>query len=265
MTRGVLLFAFNTPQVDYYQMAVATAKRVNHFLDLPVSIVTDNETLDSVTDSYQFDSLHIVEKDQSNQKNKQVWINKGRYQAYTLTPYDETLLLDTDYLINSNQLLKAFDLCEDILAPNRTSFLDNPESVQEEISKLSFNTLWATVIIFKKTLKAQQVFECMEMVQNNYLHYSNIYNFIGGMYRNDYSLTISLRIVNGHLDDNKDFLPWNLVHAAKDTKIYKVNDTEFNTEYLVMSRNTQKSTYFLIKDIDFHLLDKDNYMELVNV
>ena len=263
--RGALLFAFNTPQVDYYQMAVATAKRINHFLGLPVSIVTDAQTVSSATDPYVFDTLHIVQPDDSNQKNKQVWMNKGRWQAYELSPYDETLLLDTDYLVNSDQLLKAFDLCEDIICPNRTSFLDNPDSIQEEISKLSFNTLWATVIIFKKSLKANQVFDCMKMIQENYLHYSNVYNFIGGMYRNDYSLTIALRIVNGHLDDNKDFLPWNLLHAAKDVKVYRVNDTEFNTEYLVMSRNSDKSTYFYIKDVDFHLLDKDNYMELVNV
>ena len=36
MTKGALLFAFNSPKYNYYEMAVATAKRINHFLDLPV-------------------------------------------------------------------------------------------------------------------------------------------------------------------------------------------------------------------------------------
>lgn len=264
MTRGVLLFAFNTKQVDYYEMAIATAKRVEHFLKLPVSVVTDSNTI--LTDyDYTFDRVLIEESDDSNKKNQQVWINKGRFKAYQLSPYDETLLLDTDYLINSDKLSQGFNLCEDVLTPNKTSFLDNPKGIQEEISKLSFNTLWATVIFFKKTQKAKEVFDCMKMVQDNYQHYANVYNFSGGMFRNDYALTIALRIVNGHLDDSKDYLPWNLVHAAKDVKAYKVNDIPFNTEYLMMSRTNEKPTYFFIKDIDFHLLDKENFMELVDV
>jgi len=43
MTKGILLFAFNNGTVDYYKMAVATAKRANQFLNLPVSVVTDNK------------------------------------------------------------------------------------------------------------------------------------------------------------------------------------------------------------------------------
>ena len=38
MSKGALLFAFNSPKYNYYEMAVATAKRINHFLNLPVTI-----------------------------------------------------------------------------------------------------------------------------------------------------------------------------------------------------------------------------------
>ena len=37
MSKGVILFAFNSPKFNYYDMAVATAKRANHFLNLPVN------------------------------------------------------------------------------------------------------------------------------------------------------------------------------------------------------------------------------------
>ena len=39
MTRGALLFAFNSPKYDYYAMAEHTAKRINHFLNMPVTLV----------------------------------------------------------------------------------------------------------------------------------------------------------------------------------------------------------------------------------
>jgi hypothetical protein len=111
MTRGAILFAFNNQKFDYYKMAVATAKRINHFLNMPVTVVTND---DSITDTtYKFDHTITVEADKTNYREKQIWINKGRYQAYELSPYDETLLLDTDYMINSTKLLSVFDYYDD--------------------------------------------------------------------------------------------------------------------------------------------------------
>lgn len=255
MNRGVLLFAFNTPDIDYVDMAVKTAKRVNHFLNLPVSIVTDSE----VKHDYQFDNVIIVSAQSDNVKEGKVWNNKGRYRAYELTPYDETILLDTDYLINSDKLLSVFDFYDDFCCHDTTSFILNPNAPQEIISSLSFKTLWATVIVFRKTLRTKQIFESLEMVQSNYQHYVNLHKFIGHMYRNDYGLTFSLRIVNGHLDNKRDTIPWNLLHADKDVTVYKNSSTEFNTEYMII----KEKQYITVRDCDFHMMGKQNFMEIV--
>jgi hypothetical protein len=266
MSKGAILFAFNSPKFDYYKMAVATAKRVNHFLDMPVTIVTD-ET--SITDTkYQFDNTVIVTPDKNNIREGSVWINKGRHQAYKFSPYDETLLLDTDYMVNSNKLLKAFELYDDFCCHNNTSFLMQPGLPQEILSAYSFKTLWATAVVFKKTSRAQQIFECLEMVQNNYDHYCNIHSFVGGVYRNDYALTLALRIVNGHSENQRDYIPWNLVHLGnKNVHVYRNNDDELNTEYTVMYDNWQRGKirkeYTVIKDMDFHVMNKANFMELI--
>ena len=45
MTRGILLFAFNTPNVNYVEMAVETSKRSNHFLNLPVTVISFSTNL----------------------------------------------------------------------------------------------------------------------------------------------------------------------------------------------------------------------------
>ena len=104
MSKGALLFAFNTDTVDYFSMAVYTAKRINHFLNLPVTVITDNIE-NTINCDYQFDNVIYTESDHSNFKDNKVWLNKGRYQAFNDSPYDETLLLDTDYIINSDKLL----------------------------------------------------------------------------------------------------------------------------------------------------------------
>jgi hypothetical protein len=267
MTRGILLFAFNTPKVDYFKMAVHTAKRAKHFLNLPVSVVTDESTNVKEYD-FTFDNVFIQTADKTNTKDSDVWINKGRYQAYDLSPYEETLLIDTDYLINSNTLIKVFDLYDDFMCHNTTSFLMIPNSEQEKVSETSFNTLWATVIAFRKTEKTKMIFNCMKMVQENYEHYINLYNILGLSYRNDFALTIAHRIVNGQSEDITDYIPWNLVHIGKNTTLYNDTTEQLNTTYTAVydkwNNGKIKKEYCTVTDTDFHLLNKENFMELIN-
>lgn len=266
MSRGAILFAFNSPKFDYYKMAVATAKRINHFLDMPVTVVTDDKSISN--DPYKFDNTVVIEPDRNNNRDWGVWINKGRYQAYELSPYDETLLLDTDYMVNSNKVLDIFNYYDDFCCHNKTSFLMQPGLPQEVLSVYSFDTLWATVVAFKKSNRAKQIFECLEMVQKNFDHYGNLHGFVAGTFRNDYALTLALRIANGHITINRDFIPWNLVHVGqKNIHVYKNSNDEFNTEYTAIYDNWQrgkiKKEYITIKDFDFHVMNKTNFLELI--
>ena len=266
MSRGVLLFAFNNEKFNYYEMAMATAKRANHFLGLPVTVVTDPASF-PLKKPHPFDRVMLINADKTNIRDYNIWINKGRYQAYQMSPYDETILLDTDYMINSDTLLKTFDIYDDFCCHDTTSFLMHPGVPQEVLSVYSFNTLWATVVTFRKTKRAEQIFGCLEMIQKNYDHYANIHNFIGGIFRNDYALTLALRIANGHSDNPQDIIPWNLVHVGKNTSVFRNSDDPLNTEYTVMFdawKNAKiKKEYILLKDTDFHCMNKANFMEMI--
>lgn len=267
MSRGVILFAFNSPKYNYYTMAEYTAKRINHFLNLPVTVVTDNTSLPA-DPKYVFDKTILVEPDKNNIREYTVWINKGRYQAFDLSPYDETIVVDTDYMVNSSKLLKTFDTYDDFCCHDTTTFLMHPKAPQEVLSAYSFKTLWATVMTFKKTKRAKQIFECLEMVQKNYDHYANIHSFISNVYRNDYALTLALRIANGHTLLKHDIIPWNLIHVGKNTSVHADSTDNFNTEYTVMYDNWQRGKlrkeFITIKDLDFHVMNKENFVELMN-
>ena len=265
MKKGVLLFAYNNEECDYYTMAVATARRINHFLDLPVSIVT---TKDYAYPDPAIDQLIFQAPDNSNKKDGLLWNNTGRFNAWTLTPYDETIVLDADYVVNSRKLLKVFDFYDDFCCHDKTSFLMIPDAEQEYLSKLSLRSVWATVMYFKKTKRSRHIFQCMRMIQNNFQHYANIHNFVSATYRNDYSLTLALRIVNGHTDNKQDFIPWNLVHVGKSTRVIhhenfdRVKNTEFLINYDNWKNNKIKKEYMIVKDMDFHMLNKENFIGL---
>lgn len=266
MSRGALLFAFNSPKFNYYDMAVATAKRINHFLDIPVTIVTDSDSLPE-KQTYTFDNVILAEADKTNKRDWGTWINKGRYRAFNLSPYDETLLLDTDYMVNSNKLLTTFDLPTDFCCHDTTSFLMYPDAVQEVLSAYSFKTLWATAVTFKKTKRSNLIFQSLEMIQKNFEHYAQIHGFISVTFRNDYALTLATRIVNGHTTPIEDVIPWNLLHVGKNTTIYKNSDDEFSTDYTIIfdnwNRGKIRKEYITIKDTDFHVMNKENFLELI--
>ena len=256
MSRGVVLIAHNNEKYDYYKMATFVAERVNRFLKLPVTIITDEK---SNSNSYSFEKTIIVEPDSSNYRKKNVWINKGRYKVFDLSPYDETLVLDTDYILNSNQLLNLFDHHNDFACHKKIRWL--LEDVEPEmLSKQTVHTLWATVMMFRKTNRTEQVFQMIKMVQENYEHYANIYKFLPYMYRNDYALTIALKTVNGHMEDNQDYINHRLLHVSTNVKVSRINDLE----YLLIAEDqkSKKNKYMLLKDVDFHMINKTNYMEL---
>lgn len=269
MTRGVILFAFNSSEYNYFKMAEFTAKRVNHFLNLPVTLVTDKKSLSSST-GYKFDKVVTIKPDSKNQIHGRVWINKGRYQAYKLSPYDETLLLDVDYVVNSDRLLKTFDIMDDFICHESISYIMNEHGKKEyfDNNQMALSTLWATVVAFKKTERVKNIFECLQMVQENYSHYSNLYKLDPDTFRNDYGLTIALKIVNGHSITCSDIVPWNLTHIGLNTYVYPNSTKEYNTEYTLIYdkwvRNKIKKEYLVIKDLDFHVINKDIFLELVN-
>lgn len=255
VSKGVVLFAHNTDTIDYYAMASYTAGRIYKFLNLPVTVITDNN---SITTDFSFDRIIKVDPDYSNKRKKSVWINKGRFEVFDLTPYEETILLDTDYMINGDQLLKTFDYYSDFVCYHDSKyFLKN--NLNEQLSKKSFPTLWATVIRFRKTERVEQVFEMINMIQNNYQHYSEVHGFLPHMYRNDYALTIALRTVNGQFECAEDMIPGQLLHVDINVKIERIDDTTYKI-YTYDSEKIKK--YIIIKDIDFHMLNKYDFMGL---
>jgi hypothetical protein len=255
MTRGAVLFAHNNGITDYFKMAAYTASRIERFLNIPVTVITDDK---SVTCSYPFDKVMYKTPDTSNSRNKSKWINKGRYEVFEMSPYDDTIIIDTDYLINSRNLLRVFDLPSDFVSFRNCKYLMEDQE-PERIGKNGFETMWATVMRFTKTQRTADIFKMIKMVQDNYNHYSELHNFAPYMYRNDYALTIALRTANGHVEKYDDYIPWNLLHAGIKTKVTRLSDTEYNLE---RHDNQQRLRTITLKDCDFHMLDKDNFMEI---
>jgi len=120
VSKGVLLFAHNNDTVDYVQQAVFCAKRVKRFLNLPVTLVTDKQSVASFPFDINKYIENIVYQEVENQHNfrtfrsstdsvRDKWFNTNRFLAYELSPYEQTLVLDTDVVLCNNNLLQLFN------------------------------------------------------------------------------------------------------------------------------------------------------------
>lgn len=222
MTTGALIFAFNNEHTDYVGLAAWSSRRVHRYLNIPVAVITDTPTDSRLKDVDQV----IYAESQSGGKRwfedyQQTvsWHNASRTDAYSLTPWEQTLVLDADYVICSNTLSTVLQAQQDFLAFNQAYDISRPENdFLTTFGRNQFPMWWATVMMFRKSNTAQFIFESMAMIKQNWSHYRNLYSIVEHNYRNDYALSIALGIVNGHTRC-VDAIPWRMPSALPDYEI----------------------------------------------
>jgi len=197
-SKGVLLFATNTDTVNYVAIAHRAERLINHYLELPVTIV---EGTSSSNRRYSIDTGRFEQ-----------WNNAGRSKAYALSPYDQTILLDSDYLVFDDNLLKILDSTTDYKIARHNKFVDHAD--HGNMGKHSLPFLWATIVIFNRTPKSQMLFDLVARIERNYSYYCRLYNVRDTIYRNDYAFTMADNILNGYTQDTENYLPWPMISVA---------------------------------------------------
>jgi hypothetical protein len=205
-SKGVVLFAFNT-DIDYVGIADSAARLINHYLQLPVTLITD---LDSEPSDVYDQVVRVEPKSGNTRLNQDLqtveWRNFGRYLAYELSPYDTTILLDTDYLVLDDSLLKLLSTEHDYLLQYHNT--TDRGACYEQMGETSLPFVWATAVVFRKTPRTKMLFNLVGRIQRNYNYYRALYNIREGNYRNDYAFAIANNILNGYCIDTANSIPW---------------------------------------------------------
>ena len=248
-SKGVVLFAFNT-DVDYVTIADRCSRLISHNLKLPVTLVTGFD------EQPKFEYDNIIRVDNSNTSNfrtnlndEQVtWRNFGRYLAYEFSPYDQTLLLDSDYMVFDDSLLKLFESTVDYRLMHHNATDRGPS--YECMGETSLPYIWATVVLFNKTEKSRMFFDLIGRIQRNYGYYKKLYNIREGNYRNDYAFAIANNIINGYTLNEDQGIPWCMLTIdEKIESIPRVTDNFLQIRF--------KDRAVVIPRQSVHVMDKD--------
>jgi hypothetical protein len=278
MSQGVLLFANNNAQIDYVKQAIYCAKRIKEHLGLSVSLVTeDGDYTESAFPFYKkyIDNIIKTERTINLQKKKYrdgvyahktlEWKNKSRSDCYDLTPYDETLVMDTDFLVANNQLTKCFETEYDFLITK--SFKDvgcnRDLSYFTNISDRSVNMYWATVFYFKKSDTMKMYFDLVKHIKENWDYYRLIYQIPDRTFRNDFAFSIAIHIFNGH---KKGSWPHNLPgHVYMSLDIDVLTDINKDKFSLVYDQN-ENGNYFAtsLQNQNLHVMNKFSLSRIID-
>jgi hypothetical protein len=278
MSRGVLMYAHNNSEIDYFRIACANALMIKKNLGVPVALVTDEGTLQwgktELGDSFIKNCFeHIILTDRqhayANTRNYNDTIyttkalqfyNCNHWEAYALSPYDETLFIDADYLIMSDELNKCWGSNNDFMI-NHSIFNpgDTTPPYSKHIDDFGIRLYWATVIYFKKSDFSKFIFSIVKHIQENYTYYRELYYFDNGMFRNDYAFSIAIHMLNGFVDNESlvQQLPISALLMSWDTSdIYTLNDINDITLYCEKLNDKGKYILARIRNQDIHIMNK---------
>jgi hypothetical protein len=263
MMRGVVIFAYNSGDIDYQAMAAWSASRIAKHLNLPTTLITDSVPADSTA----FEDVVVTTAESGGSRyfadigNNVTWFNGNRMDVYNLSPYDETLVLDADYVVCSDQLTLLFDMSQDFLAPIIAYDVTSTRTF-DDLNWFGANRMpmsWATVMRFRRSSLSKSVFDMMSMIRDNWQHYRNLYGIVRSTYRNDYALSIALNTLYGH-QGSWPAMPWQLASVIPDHVLEQLDYDRFQVTY---TTSDSKLRRVIITGQDFHAMGKKHLGDII--
>lgn len=276
MKKGVVLIAHNNRTIDYARMSIISGGLAKRHLKVPVSLITDESTVRWMKDSgiYNdaemiFENIILTERPEIDNRRKLndgsfveyvPFLNSTRDKVFDLTPYDRTLLIDTDFLIFSDRLSNYWEVDEDVLIAESMNDVqgDRIGILDKKVSETGIHLYWATTVMFSKTEYSKTFFRLVEYIKENYNFFADLYRFDPQQYRNDISFSIAKHILEGFEKSNINLPPLLTVQDRDLISLIK----ESSLKILIQS-NVGNETYYpcSIKDQDLHLMNKQSIVK----
>lgn len=278
MNTGAIIFSFNSRDIDYAVMSLVAGSFVKKNLDIPVTLITDQSTIDWMKESkiYEnaesvFEKFILVDRpkeynkrllNDGNQSSMVPFINSYRSSAWDLTPYDKTLLIDSDFLILSDNLKNYLRLDESIMISSAINDIrdDRIGFLDKNVSDVGVHLSWATTIIFTKNEESKIFFDTVKLIEKEYAMFADLYRYDSRIYRNDIAFSVAKHIYDGFEEDETNYLPPVLTIYDRDMLI----DTVGDKLVFLISKDTGDFYPAAINKLDIHVMNKQSIIRNSN-
>jgi len=169
MTKGIVVLAQNNATDNYVEQAALLAMSLHTYNDVPISLITN----DQVPEEYVSLFDKIIPIPFADSAKVSDWKIENRWKIYHASPYDQTIVMDTDMLV-----LQNIDVWWDFLSNYEVFYTSNVLTYKGETANTSYYrktfidnelpNLFCGLHYFKKSDFAQQFYTWLELVVNNW-------------------------------------------------------------------------------------------------
>lgn len=185
--------------------------------------------------------------------------NDIRVKSFDISPYDETLVIDCDVVINNNDLIHAWEnLDKNFLIYRKSYDLSSwrDDLYFKRVSDYSIDFYWATVFWFRKDQDTWLFFELLKHIEQNWNYYRYLFQISEPLYRNDFAFSIAIHIMNGYQQsDWHGVLPGKLYHILDQDVLIKHTDLSMT---FLLAKENYWGEYTLMKtdSLTVHVMNK---------
>ena len=287
---GICLFCYNNDQLDYTRFAILAAKYAKMNLnDMSITLITDDGTKGWLEENFKeklvdslFDNIIIDNVEHKRNMRRHMdspWTefnaqfsNSNKHDVFTLTPYERTLLIDTDFLIMNDFYAYLFDSDLPIGLHRYAQYIGHDMPYRNEITlnDAGIHHWWSTVVYFDQSDESKLFFDIWSHVKDNWEYYSLLYQFPRLLFRTDFCVSIACHLMNGLNNDDfiHDFGGIPLVNMDQKDDIAKINGPN-DVVFLKHNRQEQwKNVLCRYTNENLHIMNKRaldrHYDDLMN-
>lgn len=292
--KGFLYYAHNTSDLNYLKITICSALTGKHYIpDFNATVVTDKNSLSHLNNKEKnilnnlFNNVIIKDVPPSNNKRilyngteclgKMIWLNGTRPNAYIDSPYQETILLDGDFIFQNDLLYNLWGsqtplkMYKDVLPAYNFSMIQQKtnDHSHKNVGKFTIPMYWATVTYFNRDNFSKTFFELLTHIRDGYTYYQKYFQMYDQTYRNDYAFSIALHIMNGYRIPSKEWeIPFPMVLIDPRDYVYRIDKGQ--TKFLINTLKPNPTYNFVnIQELSYHCMNKfslyekyDQFMEV---
>ena len=248
--KGIVIYNYNSPTMNYTAMTEKCIAQCRLYCpDIPIAVIGDK------VDTADINISHPCPSNIHNIQGAKVWYNLARSSVYDLTPFETTVVIDSDYMVFDNCLMSLFDSDQPVLVHKNYFNVLHCESTNLQVGTSYLPMLWATVLKFEKPDEnVRQMFKSWKQVIKNYRYYAVMWRLNRKMIRNDHALTIALAQTLNFGPNDHCVIPYDIVTCPQDMIV-----EEINTDHIVM-----KDQHGVCKITQScHILNKESLVEAI--
>ena len=247
---GFVIFNYDTPTMQYSVIAKKCIELLRiHCPNIPITVIGDH------IESADINIPHECPTNTHNIKGAKVWFNLARADVYELSPFESTIVLDSDYLVFDSNLLKLFESGQSVLSHCDWFDCNNVESSAMPLGISYMEMLWATVLKFDKTEEVGEMFAHWKDIIKNYRYYSVLWKLNRNMIRNDHAFTIAMKKVQNFGSVQHCHIPWDIVTCNQNMTVKQLTNNSIVLE--------DQHGLCEIKNQSVHILNKESLIDVL--